>query len=217
MVRDSRLETTDIQLIICIYSVVRFVLHNHIKQCGKHVYVGNTAPLFDKRCVLGIQLAVSGRTIVFTSYLAPHHQVYTMSRLTSAQVISLGEYLGPDFDPNSLTVSQLLGVLGYHNVKYPTPYTKNKLIQVFNAEIKSRASKFKKERLKKESSIASDDGITDGLTGEPLNKGKVRRFQALMFATLTSIQGQGARACSQAIFAASLSSPIHCGDLTSAS
>ncbi|KAF8797989.1 hypothetical protein BYT27DRAFT_7203679 [Phlegmacium glaucopus] len=97
-----------------------------------------------------------------------------MSRLTSAQVISLGEYLGPDFDPNSLTVSQLLGVLGYHNVRYPTPYTKTKLVQLFNTEIKSRASKFKKERLKKENSIASDDGITDGLTGEPLNKGKAK-------------------------------------------
>jgi HeH/LEM domain len=108
-----------------------------------------------------------------------------MSRLTSAQVISLGEYLGPDFEPNSLTVSQLLGVLGYHNVRYPTPYTKTKLVQLFNAEIKPKASKFKKERLKKENSIASDDGITDGLTGEPLNKGKVRNFQAFTSDSLT--------------------------------
>jgi len=101
-----------------------------------------------------------------------------MSRLTSAQVISLGEYLGPDFDPNSLTVSQLLGVLGYHNVRYPTPYSKTKLVQLFNAEIKAKASKFKKERLRKENSIASDDGITDGLTGELLNKGKVRKISS---------------------------------------
>lgn len=108
-----------------------------------------------------------------------------MSRLTSAQVISLGEYLGPDFEPNSLTVSQLLGVLGYHNVRFPTPYTKTKLVQLFNAEIKTKASKFKKERLKKENSIASDDGITDGLTGEPLNKGKVRNFQAFTSESLT--------------------------------
>jgi hypothetical protein len=140
-----------------------------------------------------------------------------MSRLSSAQVISLGEYLGPDFDPNSLTVSQLLGVLGYHNVRYPTPYTKTKLVQLFNAEIKTRASKFKKERLKKENSIASDDGITDGLTGEPLNKGKVRKFQALIFETLTYIQGQGAWACPQAIFAAAVSGPIHRRDLTTSS
>ena len=108
-----------------------------------------------------------------------------MSRLTTAQVISLGEYLRPDFDSSSLTVSQLLGVLGYHNVRYPTPYTKAKLVQVFNSEIKTKASQFKKERLKKENSIPSDDGITDGLTGEPLNKGKVRKFDTLIFETLT--------------------------------
>lgn len=97
-----------------------------------------------------------------------------MSRMTAAQVISLGEYLEPDFDPTSLTVSQLLGVLGYHNTPYPTPYTKAKLVHVFNNEVKPRAAKFKKERLKKENSIASEEGITDGHTGRPLgNKGKV--------------------------------------------
>jgi hypothetical protein len=112
-------------------------------------------------------------------------QPSTMSRLTSAQVISLGEYLRPDFDSSSLTVSQLLGVLGYHNVRYPTPYTKAKLVQLFNSEIKTKASQFKKERLKKENSIPSDDGITDGLTGEPLNKGKVGNFHVPIFETLT--------------------------------
>lgn len=92
-----------------------------------------------------------------------------MSRLTSAQVISLGEYLDTDFDPSTLTVSQLLGVLGFHNIRYPTPYTKRKLVQLFNDEIKTRSSKFKRERIKKKNSMASDDGIMDGVTGEPLN------------------------------------------------
>jgi hypothetical protein len=92
-----------------------------------------------------------------------------MSRQTAAQVISLGEYLEPDFDPATLTVSQLLGVLGFHNIPYPTPYTKVKLVQRFNDDVKTRASKFKKERIKQESSMASDDGIMDGITGEPLN------------------------------------------------
>lgn len=86
--------------------------------------------------------------------------------MTAAQVIALGKYLEPDFDPASLTVSQLLGVLGYHNIQYPTPYNKSKLVQLFNEDIKSRATKFRKDRLKKENSIASDDGITDGLTGK---------------------------------------------------
>lgn len=97
-----------------------------------------------------------------------------MSRLTSAQVISLGEYLEPDFDPAALTVSQLLGVLGYHNIPYPTPYTKPKLIQVFNNEVKTRAKKFKKDRVKKENSIASEEGIMDGVTGQPLSKPVVK-------------------------------------------
>ncbi|KAJ7156007.1 Man1-Src1p-C-terminal domain-containing protein [Mycena crocata] len=92
-----------------------------------------------------------------------------MSRLTSAQIIGQGHYLEPDFEPSTLTVSQLLGVLGYHNVVYPTPYSKPKLIALFNAEIKAKAHKFKAQRLKAEASIASEDGITDGHTGEPLS------------------------------------------------
>ncbi|KAJ3733039.1 Man1-Src1p-C-terminal domain-containing protein [Lentinula guzmanii] len=98
-----------------------------------------------------------------------------MSRLTAAQIIAQGDYLEPDFEPTTLTVSQLLGVLGYHNIIYPTPYSKAKLVQVFNDEIKRRASKFKKERIKKENSIASDDGIKDGITGEYLSGPPVRR------------------------------------------
>lgn len=97
----------------------------------------------------------------------------TMSRLTSAQVIALGDYLKPDFEPATLTVSQLLGIFGYHNIRYPSPYTKAKLIQTFNQEIKPNASKFRREKLKKENSQASDDGIVDGVTGLPLTSAKV--------------------------------------------
>ena len=92
-----------------------------------------------------------------------------MSRATSTQVIEKGEYLERDFDPNTLTVPHLLSILTFHNVRYPTPYNKTKLVQTFNEEIKPRATKFKKDRLKKESSIASSHGITDGLTGESLS------------------------------------------------
>lgn len=97
-----------------------------------------------------------------------------MSRLTSAQVIALGEYLDPDFEPATLTVPQLLGVFGYHNIRYPSPYTKAKLVQTFNQEIKPNGSKFRREKLKKENSQASDDGIVDGITGLPLTTAKVR-------------------------------------------
>ncbi|KAG1731917.1 Man1-Src1p-C-terminal domain-containing protein [Suillus lakei] len=86
-----------------------------------------------------------------------------MSRaMTAAQVIGLGEYLNPEFDPATLTVAQLLGVLGYHNIRFPTPYTKPKLVQLFLDEVKPKAAK-------KENSAASDDGITDGMTGKPLS------------------------------------------------
>ncbi|KAH9079650.1 Man1-Src1p-C-terminal domain-containing protein [Lactarius deliciosus] len=94
-----------------------------------------------------------------------------MSRsLTAAQVIASGEYLEPDFDPTTLTVNQLLGVFGFHNVRYPTPYTKPKLVQLFNDEIKPKIKQFKKEMIKKENSQASDDGIKDGITGRFLNE-----------------------------------------------
>ena len=104
---------------------------------------------------------------------APHALPPTMSRgLTTAQVIELGDYLKPDFDPSTLTISQLRGVLNYHDVNFPTTQTKPKLIQVFNDEIKPKAKKFTKERLKRENSNASEDGITNGVTGRPLNEGK---------------------------------------------
>lgn len=101
---------------------------------------------------------------------------HNMSRLTSAQVIALGEYLKPDFEPATLTVPQLLGVFGYHNIRYPSPYTKAKLVQTFNQEIKPNASKYRREKLKKENSQASDDGIVDGITGLPLTTAKVAPF-----------------------------------------
>lgn len=98
-----------------------------------------------------------------------------MSRLTAAQVIALGEYLQPDFDPSTLTVPQLLGIFGFHNINYPSQHTKPKLVQLFKDEIAPKSSKFKKERLKRENSQASDDGITDGHTGRPLNEGRTVR------------------------------------------
>ena len=97
----------------------------------------------------------------------------TISRMTAAQVIAQGDYLKPDFDPSSLTIPQLLGVFGFHNINYPSQYTKAKLVQIFNDDIKPKAKKFIKERLKRENSQASEDGITDGVTGKPLKEPRV--------------------------------------------
>ncbi|RPD66053.1 hypothetical protein L227DRAFT_492274 [Lentinus tigrinus ALCF2SS1-6] len=103
-----------------------------------------------------------------------------MSRLNASQVIALGEYLKPEFNPASLTVSQLLGILAHHDIRYPTQYTKAKLVDLFNAEIKPKAKKFTRERIKRENSQASEDGITDGMTGRPLGeKQPIRRSRRL--------------------------------------
>ena len=59
-----------------------------------------------------------------------------------------------------------------HSIKYPSQYNKSKLVQIFNDEVKTKAKKFTKERIKRENSQASEDGITDGVTGRPLNEGK---------------------------------------------
>ncbi|TFK54923.1 hypothetical protein OE88DRAFT_1717024 [Heliocybe sulcata] len=101
-----------------------------------------------------------------------------MSRMTAAQVIAEGRYLEPDFDPTTLTVPQLLGVFGHHDIRYPSPYTKPRLVQVFNDEIKPQSNKLRKEKLQRENSNPSDDGIKDGVTGKPIGedrKPSVRR------------------------------------------
>jgi hypothetical protein len=92
------------------------------------------------------------------------------SKLTTTDVINAGDYLEPDFDPASLTVPVLLGVLGYHNIPYPTPHTKPKLVKVFNDEIKTKLPALKAEHLKRTNSFPSDDGIVDGITGQPLRQ-----------------------------------------------
>jgi hypothetical protein len=87
------------------------------------------------------------------------------SRRTTSQIISLGQYLDADFDPTSLTVPQILGILLYHKVKYPTRYSKKELVHIFNSKIKPRSAVFKNERITQENVTGSNDGIEDGLTG----------------------------------------------------
>lgn len=103
---------------------------------------------------------------------SPRH---TMSnKLSTTEIIAQGDYLEPDFNPSALTVAHLLGILGYHNVKYPSQYTKSKLVEIFNDEIKPKASRFKSERLSRQNSQASDEGIKDGITGRAIGGKSVR-------------------------------------------
>ena len=98
------------------------------------------------------------------------------TKLSTAEIIARGEYLEPDFNPASLTVAHLLGIFGFHNVKYPSQYTKAKLVELFNSEIKPKADNYSAERLSRQNSQASDEGIKDGVTGRALNGGRKVRL-----------------------------------------
>ena len=126
-----------------------------------------------------------------------------MSKPSTSDIIARGEYLEPDFNPASLTIPHLLGILGYHGVNYPSQHSKAKLIQLFNDEIKANGEKFKVERLSRQNSQASDEGIKDGITGEPVNGGRrvsnIRRILSpsknLIYCVITVILGSSYSFC----------------------
>ncbi len=91
-----------------------------------------------------------------------------MSKLSTQQIIQYGEYLNPDFDPTTLTMAHLLGIFQYHNITYPSQHNKAKLVEVFNESIKVNAKRLRKQRLVREETPASIDGIIDGVTGKPI-------------------------------------------------
>lgn len=88
---------------------------------------------------------------------------------SSAQVIESGEYLQPGFDANTLTMPHLLSIFTFHQIQFPVPYSKSRLVETFNEQVKPRAAQLRQERLKREGSVASSRGITDGLTGRSLS------------------------------------------------
>lgn len=91
-----------------------------------------------------------------------------MSRPTTSQIIAHGDYLQPHFDPATLTIPHLLGILSYHQINYPTQYNKAKLVTVFNEEIKGKGALLRGQRLDRQQTAASDDGIFDGVSGLPI-------------------------------------------------
>lgn len=98
-----------------------------------------------------------------------------MSRLSASEVINRGDYLQPDFEPSTLTIPHLLSVLTYHGIKYPSPHTKGKLIDVFNAEIRPRSAQLLKERQVRDRKKPSHEGIFDGHTGKAIEAPEVGR------------------------------------------
>lgn len=88
-----------------------------------------------------------------------------MSRPTTSQIIASGDYLQPDFDAKTLTIPHLIGIFAYHQVPYPAQHNKAKLVEVFDKEIKKRGASLLKQRLERQETLASEDGIVDGVTG----------------------------------------------------
>lgn len=96
-----------------------------------------------------------------------------MSRPTTTQLIEQGNYLQPDFDPSTLTIPHIIGILAYHQIKYPSQANKAALIKIFNNEIKANHAVLLRQRIIKQEISASDNGIIDGVTGIPINPQQV--------------------------------------------
>lgn len=84
-----------------------------------------------------------------------------MPNLSATEVVDLGEYLGDNFNPMSLTVPQLLGVLSHHGIAFPSPYSKPKLVQAFMDNIQANSRTLMQERLELKQFTPSSKGITD--------------------------------------------------------
>ncbi|KAH8117468.1 Man1-Src1p-C-terminal domain-containing protein [Phellopilus nigrolimitatus] len=91
-----------------------------------------------------------------------------MSRQTTSQIIAKGDYLSANFDAKTLTIPHLIGIFAYHQVQYPSQHNKAKLVDIFNTEIKTNGSKLRRQRLERQETLASEDGIVDGVTGAPI-------------------------------------------------
>ncbi|KAL5511829.1 SRC1 [Sanghuangporus vaninii] len=98
-----------------------------------------------------------------------------MSRPTTSQIIGKGDYLQPDFNPKTLTIPHLIGIFAYHQIPYPPQHNKAKLVEIFDEEIKKNYVKLRKEWQERQDTLASEEGIVNGVTGSPVQKQPVRR------------------------------------------
>jgi hypothetical protein len=90
----------------------------------------------------------------------------SVSHLTTSEIISKGDYLLPNFDPKTLKVAHLAGILVYHQIPVPSPHTKAKLIDIFNGVIKVNCKELRRQRIARHETPASAIGIVDVITGE---------------------------------------------------
>lgn len=90
-----------------------------------------------------------------------------MVRQTTSEIITEGDYLNQGFDPTALVISQLTGILAYHQIQSPAKANKDTLIEIFNREVKGNGERLRLQRLHMQQVPASTDGIVDA-TGNPI-------------------------------------------------
>ncbi|KAF8319370.1 hypothetical protein DL93DRAFT_2053738 [Clavulina sp. PMI_390] len=92
-----------------------------------------------------------------------------MSSLTTSDIIASAAYLRDDFDPKSLTVAQLRGLLNHHGIPYTAAAKKSQLLALFEQNISDNLDELRDQRMAIDGSQASDRGITDGISGRQIN------------------------------------------------
>lgn len=77
------------------------------------------------------------------------------------------EHLSPDFDPSSITIPRLRGILLAHGVKYPSTAKKPDLVELFNAHVAPQAKNILSSRSRtKPSSRGITNAAANGADGE---------------------------------------------------
>lgn len=76
-----------------------------------------------------------------------------------------------DFDPKSLKVAQLRGILNEYDISYPSNAKKTDLIMIFNDEVKPNASKHL-QKYEKSIKNLNDVGFINATTGKPVRRSK---------------------------------------------
>ena len=80
--------------------------------------------------------------------------------LSTTELLDTGNYLDEGFDPNSLTIPILRGILLHHGITVPDRTTKTKLVELFRHQITVNLAGLKAVWLQRKNSAPCGDGIT---------------------------------------------------------
>ena len=79
--------------------------------------------------------------------------------LSTTDLLDTGKYLDERFDPDSLTVPILRGILFHHGITLPCRISKTELVRLFRHEITANLAGLKAQWLQRKNSPPCDDGI----------------------------------------------------------